>query len=65
METIIFVGAMLCIEMDKNLICQNTLSAKNNKTVFSKTVTDWKKIPSETIYNNSEEVKFEQKNTGT
>jgi len=61
-EAIIFVGSMLCIDVNKQTICQNTLTAENNETTFARTVTDWQKIPSETIYNIEEEVKFEQKN---
>ncbi len=62
-EVIVFMGAMLCIDVNEQLVCQNATVAKNNKTTFARTVTDWQKIPSETIYNIEEEVKIEQKNT--
>ncbi len=61
-EAIIFVGAMLCIETDTKIFCQNNKITNNNKRVFSKTVTDWQKIPSETNYNIEQEVKIEQRN---
>ena len=62
LETIVFVGAMLCIETETAIFCQNDIKPPSNKRVFSKTVTDWQKIPSEPIYNIEEEVKIEQRN---
>ena len=62
LETIIFVGAALCIQVDEKPVCQNITVAQEGKVVFSKTVTDWRKITPETNYNIEEEVKFEQKN---
>ena len=60
LEAIVFVGAMLCVETEKKILCQNVIPPKETKTVFSRTVTDWQKIPSETNYNIDKEVKFEQ-----
>jgi hypothetical protein len=62
LEAIIFVGAVLCIQIDdEHHICQNT-EITHEKVVFNKAVTDWQKITSETNYNIEEEVNFEQKN---
>ena len=65
LETIVFVGATLCIQIQENLICQNTENIDKEtqiESVFTKTVTDWQKIPPETNYNIEEEVKIEQRN---
>lgn len=62
LETIVFVGATLCIQIQENSICQNNDRQIQSESVFTKTVTDWQKIPSETIYNIEEEVKIEQRN---
>ncbi len=64
-ETVIFVGAMLCLDTPKETICQNKQPLARQEVVFHKTMTHWQKITSETIYNDSKEVKLEQKNTGT
>ena len=56
------MGAMLCIETETAVFCQNVVQPSSNKTVFSRTVTDWQKIPSETIYTIEEEVTIEQRN---
>ena len=61
-ETIIFVGALLCVETQDKIICQNE-ETENTPTTFQRTVTDWQKITSETIYNDNKEVKIETKNT--
>ena len=61
-ETIIFVGALLCVETQDKVICQNE-ETENTSTTFQRTVTDWQKITSETIYNDNKEVKIETKNT--
>lgn len=61
-ETIIFVGALLCVEAEDKVVCQNR-EAQNVSTTFQRTVTDWQKITSETIYNDKQEVKIERKNT--
>tara|TARA_R110001583_G_scaffold156370_4_gene308081 strand:- start:4421 stop:4642 length:222 start_codon:yes stop_codon:yes gene_type:complete len=60
-NTIIFIGAALCIETEGKMICQNQTMPKNN-TTFQRTVTDWQKITSETIYNDNKEVKIETQN---
>ena len=62
LETIIFVGAALCVQVDDKPVCQNTTPDHQGKVVFTKTVTDWRKITPETNYNIEEEVKIEQKN---
>ena len=62
LETIIFVGAALCIEINEQPVCQNIVLPQSGEVVFAKTVTDWRKITPETNYNIEEEVKFEQKN---
>ena len=62
LETIIFVGAALCIEINEQPVCQNIVLPQSGVVVFAKTVTDWRKITPETNYNIEEEVKFEQKN---
>jgi hypothetical protein len=61
-NTIIFIGAALCVEAEGKMICQNQETTKNNNT-FQRTVTDWQKITSETIYNDNKEVKIETQNT--
>ena len=61
-EAIVFVGAMLCIETDTAVFCQNVTNPVNNKTTFSRTVTDWQKIVPETNYTIEEEVTIEQRN---
>ena len=61
-EAIIFMGAMLCIETETAVFCQNVVKHPSSKTVFSRTVTDWQKIPSETNYTIEEEVTIEQRN---
>ena len=61
-EAIVFVGAMLCIETDTEVFCQNVTNPANNKTTFSRTVTDWQKIVPETNYTIEEEVTIEQRN---
>jgi len=62
LETIIFVGATLCIQVAEQPVCQNiTTPQEEGKVVFSKTLTDWRKITPETNYNIEEEVKIEQK----
>ena len=61
LETIIFVGAALCVQIDEQPVCQNITTVQEGKVVFAKTVTDWRKITPETNYNIEEEVKFEQK----
>ena len=63
LEAIVFVGAMLCVETEKKILCQNVIPPKETKTVFSRTVTDWQKITSQTNYNGNQEVKIERKNT--
>lgn len=60
--TIIFVGAMLCIQAEEKVVCQNK-DTHITKATFQRTVTDWQKITSETIYNDNQEVKIERKNT--
>ena len=62
LDTIVFVGAALCIQIGETPICQNISTHKEGKIVFSKTLTDWRKIPSETNYNIEKEVTIEQKN---
>ena len=61
LNTIVFVGVALCVQMsDKEPpICQNS-KPQQEKVVFYKAVTDWRKITSETNYNIDKEVKFEQ-----
>lgn len=61
-ETIIFVGALLCVEAEDKVVCQNE-ETENTPATFQRTVTDWQKITSETIYNDKQEVKIERKNT--
>ena len=61
-EAIVFMGALLCIETDTAVFCQNVINPVNNKVTFSRTITDWQKIPSETNYTIEEEVKIEQRN---
>ena len=56
---------MLCLDTPKETICQNKQPLARQEVVFHKTMTHWQKITSETIYNDSKEVKLEQKNTGT
>ena len=59
---IIFIGAVLCVETEGKMVCQNQTPVNNNIT-FQRTVTDWQKITSETIYNDNKEVKIETQNT--
>ena len=61
-ETIVFVGAVLCMQVGQDMVCQNIEAGEKNGAVFTKTVTDWQKITSETIYNIEKEVKIEQRN---
>jgi hypothetical protein len=61
-ETIVFVGAVLCMQVGQDMVCQNINPKDQIGTVFAKTVTDWQKIPSETTYNIEKEVKIEQRN---
>jgi len=61
-KVIVFVGAALCIESQNEKICQN-VEVENEQTTFHRTVTDWQKITSQTIYNDKQEVKIERKNT--
>jgi len=61
-NAIVFIGAVLCIESEGKMVCQNQAAPKNN-TTFQRTVTDWQKITSETIYNDNKEVKIETQNT--
>lgn len=61
-DTIIFIGAALCISVGEGQVCQNLPQVKKNKAVFTKTVTDWRKITPETNYNIDKEVKIEQNN---
>jgi len=62
LETIIFVGALLCVEAEEKMICQNK-DTHNTTRTFQRTVTDWRKITSQTNYNGNQEVKIERKNT--
>ncbi len=63
LETIVFVGAALCVQLDaETTVCQNA-NQQNERVIFHKAVTDWQKITSKTIYNSEEEVKIDQKNT--
>ena len=61
-ETIIFVGALLCVEAEQKMVCQNK-DTQNTTITFQRTVTDWQKITSQTNYNGNQEVKIERKNT--
>ena len=61
-ETIVFVGAVLCMQVGQDMVCQNIEAGEKTGAVFTKTVTDWQKITSETIYNIEKEVKIEQRN---
>ena len=60
-NTIIFIGAALCVESEGKMVCQNQ-TVPNNNTTFQRTVTDWQKITSESIYNDNKEVKIETQN---
>lgn len=63
LETIVFVGAALCVQLsEETIVCQNTVE-QSESVIFHKAVTDWKKITSKTIYNSEEEVKIDQQNT--
>jgi len=61
-KVIVFVGAALCVESQSEKVCQNIDTGESPST-FHRTVTDWQKITSETIYNDKQEVKIERKNT--
>ena len=61
LEAIVFVGAALCVQVGNETICQNA-EAGNTVTTFHRTVTDWQKIPSQTNYNDKQEVKIETNN---
>ena len=61
-EAIVLVGTLLCIDVGEKTVCQNKNIPPSNGKYFSKTVTEWKKIPSETNYNSNEEVKLDQEN---